>query len=284
MYTTIAQGSNTIATGFTPTSFSTISGQSYTITVSDYTNAYFNHWSNGYGVRSITVTATTSSTPLTAIYTTTPQPPPPTPDTITVMSHDSANNSPLTGFFVDLRINGNEVASGFTPVTFKNLQEGVQYGVVVYWYGDYYFRHFSDGNLNRYALVTLTATQTSVALDALYQSVPAAQSAHLDVLAKLPNGTLIGTSSTSSGGYIQHTPGMWLDIIPPGSTVPFTGTFTGGSILPFTLFNHQTYTVEMTLGYQRYHFAYWQDTGSTNPNRPVTLNGDTTVVAIYTFT
>src|SRR2546427_5631620 len=60
MYTTIAQGSNTIASGFTPTSFSTISGQSYTITVSDYTNAYFNHWSNGYGVRSITVTATTS--------------------------------------------------------------------------------------------------------------------------------------------------------------------------------------------------------------------------------
>jgi hypothetical protein len=54
-------------------------------------------------------------------------------------------------------------------VTFSGLQTGVQYQLVVFWYGNYYFRHFSDGDLNRYALVTLNATQNSVSLTGLYQ-------------------------------------------------------------------------------------------------------------------
>jgi hypothetical protein len=281
MYTTLSQNGNVVATGFTPASFPTVNGQTYTVTVSDYTNAYFFDWSTGSSIRSVTVTATGSTTSLTADYTTTPQTPP-TSNSITVTSHDMHTGATLSGFFVDLRVNGNHIASGFTPYTFTNLQLGVQYQVVVYWYGSDYFRHFSDGNLNRYALVTLnsTAGQTSYSLDALYESVPKAQAASLNVIAQYPNGTQIGTTFNNQG-YPQHTPGMWLTITPLGSTSPFTGTFTGGSILPFILFKGQTYTVSMTQSYNDIVFSHWQDTGSTNPVRTVALNGNTTVIAIY---
>jgi hypothetical protein len=284
MYTTLTQNGQTVGTGFTPVTFPTTNGLSYVVTVSDYTNAYFNHWSNGYSVRSISVAANSTTTRLTAEYTPTQQGPPPSNYSITVTSND-LNGTTLHGFYVDLRINGNHVASGFTPVTFKNLQQGIQYGVVVYWYGNYYFRHFSDGDLNRYALVTLNSTsgQNSTSLDGLYQYVPKAQAASLDIEAELPNGTLIGTSSINSGGYIQHTPGMWLDVIPPGSQTPFTGTFTGGSILPFIFFNHDTYTVDMSAGYKNYSFSHWKDTNSTNPDRAITLNGNATYIAIYNY-
>jgi hypothetical protein len=100
-------------------------------------------------------------------------------------------------------------------------------------------------------------------------------------MAEFPNGTIIGTSSVNSGGYIQHTPGMWLDVVPPGSMVPFTGSFTGGSILPFIFFNTETYTVQMSTGYQNYQFAYWKDNNSTNPDRSITLDGNATYIAVY---
>jgi hypothetical protein len=206
--------------------------------------------------------------------------PPPVPNSITVTSKDIGNGTALTGFTVDLRVNGNPVQSGFTPVTFSGLKTGVQYQVVVYWYGNYYFRDFSDGDLNRYALVTLNASQDSVSLTGLYQYVPAAQAASLNILAQFPNGTQIGTTFNNTD-YIQHTPGMWLTVTPPGSAQPFTGSYTGGSILPFVLFKGQTYTVQMTAGYGNVQFLHWKDNNSTDLSRQVRLNGEASYTAIY---
>jgi len=209
--------------------------------------------------------------------------PSPASGSITVTSEDIGNGTTLSGFTVDLRVNGNPVQNGFTPVTFSGLQTGVQYQVVVYWYGNYYFRGFSDGDLNRYALVTLNATQDSVSLTGLYQRVPSSQAASLNILAQFPNGTRIGTTFNNTD-YIQHTPGMWLTVTPPGSTQPFTGSYTGGSILPFTLFRGQTYTVEMTAGYGNIQFLHWKDNNSTDLSRQVKLNGDASYTAIYVET
>lgn len=207
---------------------------------------------------------------------------PSTQNSITVTSHDLHNGNTLVGFFVDLRLNSNHIQSGMTPVTFSGLQSGVQYLVVVYWYGNNFFRHFSDGNLNRYALVTFNNTlgQTSYALDALYENVPSSQAASLNIIAQFPNGTQIGTAFDNNG-YPQHTPGMWLTVAPPGSTIPFTATFTGGSILPFTFFNGQTYVVHMSTGYSNVKFSHWKDTGSTNPDRSISLNGNQSYIAVY---
>jgi hypothetical protein len=120
-----------------------------------------------------------------------------------------------------------------------------------------------------------------VTYDALYQYVPKTQAADLNIIAELPNGTLLGTTFNNSG-YIQHTPGMWLTIT-PGSGAPFTGSYTGGSILPFVLFNNEPYTISMTAGYQNYQFAYWKDTSGTNPDRAITLNGSATYIAVYIY-
>jgi hypothetical protein len=74
---------------------------------------------------------------------------------------------------------------------------------------------------------------------------------------------------------------MYLTVTPPGSTSPFTATFTGGSILPFIIFNGQTYTVQMSTGYSNIIFSSWKDNGSTDPTRSFALAGNATYIAIY---
>jgi cobalamin biosynthesis Mg chelatase CobN len=70
-------------------------------------------------------------------------------------------------------------------------------------------------------------------------------------------------------------------VTPPGSTVPFTGSFTGGSNLPFILFKGQTYTVQMTAAYGNIHFLHWKDNNNANLSRQVTLSGNASYTAIY---
>ncbi len=289
MFVVLASNGQTVASGFTPAPFSATSGQSYSVTISDYTNAYFSQWRNGVTSRTMIVTATSSQTALIATFCQTQGCSSGgggggggAANTITVTGSDLRSGAALSGMYVDLRLDDNHVESGFTPVTFSGLQTGAKYLVVVYWYGDYYFRHFSNGNLERYSYVTLNATagQNSYTLNALYESVPAAQAASLNVIAQFPNGTQIGTAS-EIGGYPQHTPGMYLSVTPPGSTAPFTATFTGGSILPFILFNGQTYAVSMSAGYGNIYFDHWKDSGSTNPDRAIPLNGGSSYIAVY---
>jgi hypothetical protein len=207
---------------------------------------------------------------------------------------------PVHGMFVDLRINGTHVASGFTPVTFANLQLGVQYGVVVYWSDYYYIRYMNDSNtgvdLQRYDLVTLNSSFPHDTLVGAFQYVPPSQAAALNVLAEFPNGTLIGNASYFLKlNYILHGPGMWVTLTPPNTSEPFTGTFTGGSILPFILYNHENYTIGMAEGYCGEWYtglangtaptvdivwSHWLN-GSTDVNRTVDLSGNVTYVAIY---
>ena len=201
---------------------------------------------------------------------------------------------------VDLRIDGNPVSTGYTPVTFKNLTLGVQYGVVVYWYGNLYIRYINDSNtgidLQRYDLVTLNQSNPTDILTSMFEYVPASQAATLNIFAEFPNGTLIGTSAyNATTNYIQHSSGMWLTVTPPGQTTPYTGTFTGGSILPFTFFNGKTYTVAMTpascgmdllangqtVGPVDIVWSHWLDNNNTDATRAITLNGNANYTAIY---
>jgi hypothetical protein len=290
----IQQGGQTIGSGPTPVAFSTTNGLSYSVTVSDYTGAYFSSWSSGITSRTIIVSATSSQTSLVAIFCQTQGCSSgagggggggggASANTITVTGSDLASGAKLLGMYVDLRLDNNHIMDGYTPVTFTGLQTGTKYLVVVYGYGDSYFRHFSSGDLQRYSYVTLNATaagQTSYTLNALFETVPSSQAASLNLIAQFPNGTQIGTASEISG-YPQHTPGMYLSVTPPGATAPYTATFTGGSILPFTFFNGRTYTVAMSAGYGSIHFDHWKDNGSTNPTRAFALSGNSSYVAVY---
>lgn len=148
--------------------------------------------------------------------------------------------------------------------------------------GDNYMRHYSDGTLARYHFVT--PSLTPISLNAQYENVPASQSARLDVTALDSNGNILGSSKMVNGSVVA-TPGMYMDLIPPGQTKPYTSTFTGAGDLPWILFNNKTYTVEMTTSYGKYYFDHWQDNNSTSPVRAFVLNGDSTAnVAIYRIT
>lgn len=56
--------------------------------------------------------------------------------------------------------NGNQVASGYTPITFSGLTSGATYSVSVANYGPYVFMHWEDGSTNSYR--TLSATSNHV--------------------------------------------------------------------------------------------------------------------------
>jgi hypothetical protein len=55
---------------------------------------------------------------------------------------------------------------------------------------------------------------------------------------------------------------------------------TGFSPAAFTLGNGQTYVVQVD-DYGSCHFDHWQDTGSTNSQRPVSITTNTQMMAIY---
>ncbi len=259
MYIVLKQNGNTIATGFTPITFTVSFGQSYMITAADYINAYFNHWGDGTQSRSIYMTVLNPSNSLQAIYTTTPQPAPSGtpggPNSVTVNS-SYLTAATLNGMYAELRLDGNTLAGGFTPMTFTNLATA-PYQIVMYSGQDNYMRHFSDGTLIRYHYVTPGAGP--ITLNAMYENVPSASSAQLNVNAFDTLGHPIN--------------GLWMGLTPPGQTTQYTASFTGASDVPFVIFNGQTYRVQMG-SFGIYMFDHWQDNLSTNPVRDFAMNGN----------
>jgi hypothetical protein len=170
-----------------------------------------------------------------AVFTTTKEPSPPTPYSITVTS-TTLNGTSISGYLVDLRVGGYAIQSGFTPVTFTSLEPGLQYQIVAFWADNYYFRHFSDGDMNRYELLTLQ-------LDRFHHGVVRCG---LRVCASFAGGHLehnrgIPQWDADRHNFQQHRlhpahSGMWLTVTPPDATIPYTGTFTGRespSVRPF---------------------------------------------------
>ena len=283
IYVQISQNGAVVGTGFTPAVFEVTQGLSYVVSVGDYTGAFFNHWATGQITRTLTVTATASATQLEAIFTTTVQPAPPGeigPNSVTVISEFLNGTATTLNLYVQIRVDGNVLTEGYTPVTFSNLDPEQEYFIVVYNDKDNWFRHYSDGTLLRYKAIT--PGPDPITLTAKYEQVPKTIDALLDITAIDQFGNILGdTTGSVEQGNIVVTPGMWVPITPPGQNTPYTGGFTGGSGFPFSGFIGQTYVFEMT-SYQQYQFSHWEDSGSTDPVRAFTLNGNSlNNVAIY---
>src|SRR3989475_1389680 len=88
----------TIATGFTPATFSVTSGSQYTVFAANFQNVVFNHWSDGNTNPSRAITPTQSTT-LTAYYstssTTTPPPSPTSPSSPTGLTATTVSSSQI---------------------------------------------------------------------------------------------------------------------------------------------------------------------------------------------
>ena len=67
-YYTIVKGSAGTSTGFTPSTFGTIIGDSYTVQVDNYGACSFSQWSNGVTNNPLSFTASGSAITFTAVY------------------------------------------------------------------------------------------------------------------------------------------------------------------------------------------------------------------------
>ena len=67
LWTTLISGGTTTKSGYTTKTYSVTAGNTYTVTVANYNNYVFDHWSNGSTNSNLVITPTQSVT-LTAYY------------------------------------------------------------------------------------------------------------------------------------------------------------------------------------------------------------------------
>jgi hypothetical protein len=181
-YTTLSQGGSVIKADFTVASFTLDNGQPYTVTVHDYGQYAFDHWSDTGSKtkgRAITISQDTS---ITAVYRNVNGDPAPTPDptpspdpspapsgqsSLTVTTFDS-HDVQINGYYTTLSKSGQTLKTGFSPVTFT-LDNGQNYVVAVQDYGSYAFDHWKDtGSKTRDRTITITS---NTQLAAVYRNI-----------------------------------------------------------------------------------------------------------------
>jgi hypothetical protein len=156
LWSTVSYNGNVVASGYTPLQFNGTTGAQYTVFVSNYGEYLFNHWENGNGSPSRTITLTQPMT-LTASYSTSAS--------MNVQSVTQSGGA-FTGMWTTVAYNNNIVASGFTSLSYTGVLGGT-YTVCVGNYGSYTFSHWDDLSTNSCTTVTLTQ---SVWLTATYNS------------------------------------------------------------------------------------------------------------------
>jgi predicted RNA-binding protein with TRAM domain len=129
-YTVLSQNGATINNGFTPVTFATNAGQTYTIEVQDFGNYYFNHWSDtGSTSRDRTITSTSSAQSFTAVYSTSQSSrggggsgngggssSDGVQSAISVTTVNSSGD-PITGYYISIWQNTTQIDSAFSPAS-----------------------------------------------------------------------------------------------------------------------------------------------------------------------
>jgi len=137
LFTTVARGTTTIATGFTPFQFAGLQDATYIVTVYSYGSHIFDHWDDNSRVSGRTITPTTPTLSLTASYREDTDPAPPTSLT-SLTQYTTNNNSPTitgnahSGYSVQLYDNNqiaianpvNVPASGLWSINTQTLSDG----------------------------------------------------------------------------------------------------------------------------------------------------------------
>lgn len=296
MFVVITQGSKTVASGWTPLKDVKLqNGGTYTVTVDkSFDTTAFLEWEDTKSTSNTRTETITKAKTFTAIYstdgetptdddTTTPTPGEELPaggaGSVTINTR-LLDGTAISGYQVQVRdSSGTPIDTKSSPAVFEGLTEGEQYRAVVYWFGDTFFRHWTDGGLHRYH--TFTPSSSGKVFTAEYEHIPSSQQAKLTVIAKTTDGQTIGGTTGRAEDLTLHAEsGMEIQVAPPGSLTPYTAGFSGGSEIPFTLVKGQIYTV-IAQEFGQYQFVKWEDNDSVNQARAVSMSGDTTLTAIY---
>ena len=246
VWTTVNSSGVTLATGFTPLTFTGAVGLQYLVTVTNWQSIIFVHWDDGSTNLKRTLSPI-QDTILTAYYSV-----PGDPLTVTLESV-SMTGTPLIGMWMQVSSGGGLVASGFTPSSF-NATYGMNYTVSATNWRHYVFDHWDDGTTNASEPLTVNGPTT---LTAYYR-------------------TPVTVTIRSVNPYGQAFSGMW-------TVVWFGGSIyrTGNTTLTFTATWGLPYTVYVA-NYQNYVFLHWgSGNGNTNPYRTVTPTENTVIVAVY---
>lgn len=265
MYTTIREGSTTVKMGFAPLTLEGTSGTTYSVTVSDYGNLFFDQWENESTSRVRTITLD-SDISITAYYRDDSADliPPAATNTAPSAVDDSATTEQDAAVDIDVLANDSDadgdvltVTSVTDPVNGIATDDGN--GIITYapdpgFAGiDSFDYTISDGSGDlTEATVTVTVETPTTSLapsnyDLLVNAVDMAGAPKTGMYTTIREG-----STTVKTGF---TP------------VPFTGN--GGSTYSVTVYNYGSSV-----------FDHWED-GSTSRTKTVTLTSNLIMTAHY---
>ncbi len=169
MYTVLSQGSQTVSSGFTPIGFSVTNDETYSVTVDNYGNYYFDYWlASGSTNPTISITPSTSET-LTAVYCTGSCPPPSTPlgDSVISVTTVNSTGTSISGYYIGLYQNGALINSCYSQCSFT-VNNGQTYQVVAESYGSETFSYWQNNGATGPETVVVPSGSATISLTAVY--------------------------------------------------------------------------------------------------------------------
>lgn len=156
LWTTIKKDGATVKTGYTPLTYTAQAGSTYEVSVSNYQNYAFDHWSDGSKSSTLKVPVN-ADTAITAYYSTGS-----TEVTLTVKTV-GLDGSSITGLWTV--ISGSGSATGFSPLSYT-ANSGSQYTVTIGEWANYKFDHWDNGSTSKSRTIT---PNSNTALTAYYR-------------------------------------------------------------------------------------------------------------------
>jgi hypothetical protein len=247
MFTTLEQGGSIINSGYTHLDFDLNNNQQYTITVNNFENFLFDHWADTGSANPSRTVSIAQDTPFLAVYKTAAielTPSAGTAGTVVTVTGDGFDNA------VAMSITYNGIAVNTIPPSVMTDATGA------------FTATFAVPSWSVQGINTVRAT------DAI-GIVAAATFTDTEVS---PTSELTIRSENMSGGTLN---GFWTTLSQGGSTVG-----TGFTPATFTVNSGQQYTATVS-NYGVWRFDHWEDNGSTNQSRVVSITSDTTLTAVY---
>ena len=154
MWTTVKRSDGSILkTGYTPLSFAAKSGAYYQVSVANYGNHVFDHWSNGSTNPTRTISVTKDTT-FTAYYRT-------LTNLLTIKSV-GLTGSPISGLWIEIHSGVSLLKTGYTPMTYT-VKTGQSYTVAMGEWQNFVFDHWENGSTSRWRTINLSHDTTIIA-------------------------------------------------------------------------------------------------------------------------
>jgi hypothetical protein len=163
-YVALLQGGSVVASGFSPQTFPTTSGDAYSVRADGYGSCTFSHWSNGATTDPMPFTATSGALTLTADYDCAGTVG--TTSTIHVSTVNGAGTA-ISGYYITLWQGGAFVTSCFSACSFT-VNDGQTYQVAASSYGAEAFSHWQNDGSTGLETVVVPSASTTISLTAVY--------------------------------------------------------------------------------------------------------------------